>query len=802
MKFRVLGITSLLCVCKASTDAASASVGAAAAASESAIEIAVVNDADGEKIDETPVSDAADTTVDAAVDAAEPSNNGEPLEETDAIEGEGHHEKAHHELSEAFEIMDENRDGVLQKEEVLVAIGRSEHNTDVHPEEYADNLIPKEKSFDKDTFTEMINKASAEEIKEGEVPSLNQQMAQLASDVLVSYYQQTEPPYEPNIEDFYNPHNMTYEELEYHLYEWEEDAVGHVSEYYDLEVFNRMRNEEDDWYKEDEEHVEEEQEEKKKATLKDQKHHDDGSKTKVEMRKSNTNHYLNLSNDVAHVVEFYAPWCPHCQHFKWEYIEIATETRRRTTTTPVEFHAVSCDVYWRICSTYGVDGFPTIIGWKKGDSFEKAGIVLNDDEEIHPDLIGEMLELDLANEAVEVYEWEFETEKERIDYEKEQAKKAKKAAMKKTSWHQYTPHTHNDRYHNAALSFAFAVKTQLFQTLTADGKMEPKRKNAMVDFLNLMEWATPPSWNLRTGFVKELQWSLDLDAISSRGALERVIDSDVDKHRSNKHDLLWGYVDPKLRTSWAGGLLGPSDEQLAKDDKKWSNSCTHLEPAKGFTCGLWNLFHILTIGSSKPEHQVYGFHRGYFVSPHHVAETIRNFVEHFFSCSVCRTHYLEMYDNCGHDHCTRLKSEINMGTNDGSDKELAMWLWEVHNDVNARLMKEAAQRQNRNVTQEETVASMFPTKKMCPDCWLNENMTKWDNATVFKFLDEWYWPADLPPSKQFKSVISGKPVEEKTETDVADEQPLPSTKSRKSYSMVNMIAISCLTLLLLRRFAY
>ena len=151
-----------------------------------------------------------------------------------------------------------------------------------------------------------------------------------------------------------------------------------------------------------------------------------------------------------------------------------------------------------------------------------------------------------------------------------------------------------------------------------------------------------------------------------------------------------------------------------------------------------------------------------------------------------------MYDNCGHDHCTRLKSEINMGTKDGLDKELAMWLWEVHNDVNARLMKEAAQRQNRNVTQEETVASMFPTKKMCPDCWLDENMTKWDNATVFKFLDEWYWPADLPPSKQFKSVISRQPVEVEADTDVVDEQPLPSTKPRKSYSMVNMIAISCL----------
>lgn len=150
-----------------------------------------------------------------------------------------------------------------------------------------------------------------------------------------------------------------------------------------------------------------------------------------------------------------------------------------------------------------------------------------------------------------------------------------------------------------------------------------------------------------------------------------------------------------------------------------------------------------------------------------------------------------MYDDCGRDHCTRLKSELNMGTKDGSDKELAMWLWEVHNDVNARLMKEAAQRQNRNVTREEIMASMFPTRKMCPDCWLDENMTKWDNATVFKFLDEWFWPADLPPSKQFNSVISGQPVEEEAAVDVADE-PLPSKDSRKAHSNVNMIAILCL----------
>lgn len=278
------------------------------------------------------------------------------------------------------------------------------------------------------------------------------------------------------------------------------------------------------------------------------------------------------------------------------------------------------------------------MGWKKGESLEKIGITLNEEDDLYPDLIGEMLELDLANEAVEVYAYEFETEKEKLKYEKKQAEKAKAAAKKKTSWHQHTPHTHNDKYHNAALSFAFALKSQLFQTMTNDGKMEPKRKSALVDFLNLMEWTTPPSWNLRTGFVKELQWNLDLDAITSREVLESVIDADVHRHRTGKQNLLWGYVDP--RQSWASGLFRPSIEQLAIDDKKWTKTCTHSEPAKGFTCGLWNLFHIVTIGSSKPEHEIYGFHRGYFVSPHHVAQTIRNFVQYFFSCDVCRTNFL------------------------------------------------------------------------------------------------------------------------------------------------------------------
>ena len=114
-----------------------------------------------------------------------------------------------------------------------------------------------------------------------------------------------------------------------------------------------------------------------------------------------------------------------------------------------------------------------------------------------------------------------------------------------------------------------------------------------------------------------------------------------------------------------------------------------------------------------------------------------------------------------------------MGENDGSDrarKEVALWLWEVHNSVNARLMKEAAQRENRLVTHDETLASMFPTKRMCRGCWLDANMTKWDDEKVFQFLNDWYWPNEETKTIQSTPVIrrTKESIQTPVYTDISD----------------------------------
>ena len=127
-------------------------------------------------------------------------------------------------------------------------------------------------------------------------------------------------------------------------------------------------------------------------------------------------------------------------------------------------------------------------------------------------------------------------------------------------------------------------------------------------------------------------------------------------------------------------------------------------------------------------------------------------------------------------------------------------LSQVHNSVNTRLMKEAATRQNREITHEEKLAALFPTKKMCPGCWLDDDMTKWDNANVFDFLDEWYWPANSAPvDSQFKTIAASPAMV--SDRDMAARPSARRTKaSSPSSGSMGALSVLCLGSLALAAF--
>ncbi|XP_044740990.1 protein disulfide-isomerase A6 homolog [Chrysoperla carnea] len=64
---------------------------------------------------------------------------------------------------------------------------------------------------------------------------------------------------------------------------------------------------------------------------------------------------LVLQSDAVWVVEFYAPWCGHCQQLVPEYSKAATALKG-----VIKVGAINVDEHKSIGSKYGVQGFPTI----------------------------------------------------------------------------------------------------------------------------------------------------------------------------------------------------------------------------------------------------------------------------------------------------------------------------------------------------------------------------------------------------------------------------------------------------------
>lgn len=105
------------------------------------------------------------------------------------------------------------------------------------------------------------------------------------------------------------------------------------------------------------------------------------------------------------------------------------------------------------------------------------------------------------------------------------------------------------------------------------------------------------------------------------------------------------------------------------NEVKWSTSCTKGNPFAGYSCGLWQLFHLITVGTVEWNTKTADATMRW--SMKEVSDTIRNYIENFFGCDICRIHFLEQYDVCFmYRRCDRLTDS----SKDGQDwKQLPLW---------------------------------------------------------------------------------------------------------------------------------
>ncbi|KAK7113286.1 dnaJ homolog subfamily C member 10-like [Littorina saxatilis] len=62
-----------------------------------------------------------------------------------------------------------------------------------------------------------------------------------------------------------------------------------------------------------------------------------------------------LDSDIPWIVDFYAPWCGHCQVFKPEFEKVA-----ETLDGKVKAGKVDCDRFQRLCSQAGIQAYPSV----------------------------------------------------------------------------------------------------------------------------------------------------------------------------------------------------------------------------------------------------------------------------------------------------------------------------------------------------------------------------------------------------------------------------------------------------------
>lgn len=267
---------------------------------------------------------------------------------------------------------------------------------------------------------------------------------------------------------------------------------------------------------------------------------------------------------------------------------------------------------------------------------------------------------------------------------------------------------------DASLALFQSVKNAVSMRSSA---LNEKQKSALKNWLELMSVSLPQEWGLHTF---------------------------IDVMRSNLKSITT--EDNSFRN------FGQLMRKTKIPRTKWSPSCID----EGFNCGMWKLLHIMSIGVAE--------HRGglnlveaklvdletRIFSPADAAEVVRDYIESFFACTSCREEFVKNYESCEYRRCDRLTKNAVSATGDDW-KQVALWLWEAHNAVNVRVLKEKAIAKKKmmqlrksafadsetDITIAQEIEAIFPDIETCFVC-VQEDGT-WDENSVFGLLEKTYW---------------------------------------------------------------
>ncbi|KAG9151400.1 hypothetical protein Leryth_025498 [Lithospermum erythrorhizon] len=253
-----------------------------------------------------------------------------------------------------------------------------------------------------------------------------------------------------------------------------------------------------------------------------------------------------------------------------------------------------------------------------------------------------------------------------------------------------------------------------FEIITEHKMIKSETRASLINFLQILV-AHHPSRRCRKGSAEILVNfdTLNPSKVWSRGTLQLFRDKKVamSDHQICGKDIPRGY---------------------------WMFCRGSKNDTRGFSCGLWVLLHSLSVRIDDGESQ-------------NTFKSTCNFIHDFFVCEECRQHFHEM--------CSSVSKPFEKA------RDFVLWLWEAHNEVNERLMKDEASFRTGDPKFPKVI---FPPKQLCPSCYSSEPKNgnrniSWDHDEVYRFLTNYYGEvlvSEYKDKDSLPNVETGKLAEE------------------------------------------
>jgi hypothetical protein len=266
---------------------------------------------------------------------------------------------------------------------------------------------------------------------------------------------------------------------------------------------------------------------------------------------------------------------------------------------------------------------------------------------------------------------------------------------------------------DASRSFVHSLRYGVFMS---DEPLTLPRKMALQNWLEFLSVSLPPEWGLHR-IIDDVRRQINFVAQADK----------------NLHAVLDAHTSTMPRGTWSFSCTGLGNKATTK--------------SQGFSCGFWKLLHTATVGVAEHNGGLNLVKSGMVgdtqktFSPIEAADTIKDYIAMFFNCEECKRHFVEHYNNCANNRrCDRLTDDVETATT-GDWKELALWMWEVHNEVSVRIVSEKRKKQLQRglnaVGSLDEVMVVWPTIGDCFRCF--EDDGTWDEPEVFARLEYAYW---------------------------------------------------------------